>query len=140
MKKKKLLNKDWVTIEFPVRPLQITFERELFEQDNEKDFTEQSCKESAFEIIGEMGHRELGEYVMDQFTEEYEPKITAGYNDDIEGDLKEIMDSKTKAAEAITLGALPKIECEQPILLEREVVYALKPIGELKKAIAEKKK
>ena len=49
------------------------------------------------------------------------------------------MDSKTKSAEMISLGDPPEVECEDPILIEREMVWSLKPINEVKKAIAEKK-
>ncbi len=133
-------NKDWITLTFPVKPLQITFERELFEGDHEKDFTEEHCLESAWDIIGDTGRKEMGAFVFDQFDDKYKPKVTSGYNDEIEGDIKEIMDSKTKSAEIISLGEPPEVECEEPILIERELVWSLKPIGEIKKAIAEKKK
>ena len=132
-------NKDWITLTFPIRPLQITFERELFEGDNECDFTEEHCLESAWDIIGDMGAKEMGEIVHGNFTEDYEPKVTSGYNDDVEGDIKEIMDSKTKSAEIISLGEPPKVECEEPILVEREVVWSVKSPGIFQKAIAEKK-
>ena len=132
-------NKDWITLTFPVKPLQITFERELFEEDNEKDFNEEHCLESAWDIIGDMGQKEMGEFVFDQFSEDYKPKVTSGYNDDVEGDIKEIMDSKTKSAEIISLGEPPEVECEEPILVEREVVWSVKAPGLIKKAIEEKK-
>ena len=120
-------NKDWITLTFPVKPLQITFERELFEGDHEKDFTEEHCLESAWDIIGDMGHKEMGEFVFDQFSEDYKPKVTSGYNDEIEGDIKEIMDSKTKSAEIISLGDPPEVECEEPVSIERETVWTVKP-------------
>ena len=132
-------NKDWITLTFPVIPLQITFEKELFEDDHEEDFIEEHCLESAWDIIGDMGHKEMGEFVFDQFNEDYKPKVTSGYNDEIEGDIKEIMDSKTKSCEMISLGEPPEVECEEPILIERELVWSLKPINEIKKAIEEKK-
>ena len=120
-------NKDWITLTFPVKPLQITFERELFEGDHEKDFTEEHCLESAWDIIGDMGQKEMGEFVFDQFNEDYKPKVTSGYNDEIEGDIKEIMDSKTKSAEIISLGDPPEVECEEPVSIERETVWTVKP-------------
>tara|TARA_R110000824_G_scaffold169965_10_gene347198 strand:+ start:6676 stop:7224 length:549 start_codon:yes stop_codon:yes gene_type:complete len=129
-------NKDWITLTFPVKPLQITFERELFEDDHEKDFTEEHCLESAWDIIGDMGRKEMGEFVFDQFTgapfpddhtDHYKPKVTSGYNDEIEGDIKEIMDSKTKSAEIISLGDPPEVECENPVSIVRETVWTVKP-------------
>ena len=113
-------NKDWITLTFPVKPLQITFERELFEGDHEEDFTEEHCIESAWDIIGDMGHKEMGEFIYDQFTasvgdpgetpDHYKPKVTSGYHDEIEGDIKELMDSKTKSAEIISLGDVPEVD------------------------------
>ena len=123
-------NKDWITLTFPVKPLQITFERELFEGDHEKDFTEEHCLESAWDVIGDMGRKEMGEFVFDQFAEDYKPKVTSGYNDEIEGDIKEIMDSKTKSAEMISLGDPPEVECKDPIKIEREEAWAIRPINE----------
>jgi hypothetical protein len=113
-------NKDWITLTFPVKPLQITFERELFEDDHEMDFNEEHCLESAWDIIGDMGQKEMGEFVFDQFSEDYKPKVTSGYNDEIEGDIKEIIDSKTKSAEIISVPDIDDPDFDNYRLVKKE--------------------